>query len=433
MKTNVQNRSTACTHEGGPALTPNNPEKLLSRLVSSCLLWESEFYVDGKTIADQIAEAAHRCDPDFVARLAGRVRNEMNLRHVALQLVVCYFSHPKRTGSNPDWTQAIQRADEIAELVALWWKDGRRKLPAGMKRGLASAFHRFSAYQFAKYDRDGAVKLRDVMFLVHPKPRDEAEAATFKQIAERTLPSPETWEVLLSAGVDKRATFEYLIREGKIGYLALLRNLRNMVEARCDLSLVRAAIIIRKGADRVLPFRYVAAARACPALEREIDLALLDSIRDMPPLRGTTAVLVDVSGSMDRPLSSKGDLTRIDAACALASIVPAENLRVFSFSNNVVEVPPRRGLAGVEAIARSQHHAGTELGKAVELVNKTVDHDRLIVITDEQACDYVPPPVAKRAYMINVASYQNGVGYGPWTRIDGFSESVIRFIREVEE
>ena len=63
----------------------------------------------------------------------------------------------------------------------------------------------------------------------------------------------------------------------------------------------------------------------------------------------------------------------------------------------------------------------------------TLAHDRLIVVTDEQSHDRVPQPVAKRSYMINVGSYRNGVGYGPWTHIDGFSEAVIRFIAEVED
>ena len=90
-------------------------------------------------------------------------------------------------------------------------------------------------------------------------------------------------------------------------------------------------------------------------------------------------------------------------------------------------------MAGVDAILKSQQHGGTELAKAVDLINRKVPCDRLIVITDEQATDgRVPEPVAKRAYMINVASYQNGVGYGRWTHIDGFSEGVLRWMHEVE-
>jgi hypothetical protein len=105
---------------------------------------------------------------------------------------------------------------------------------------------------------------------------------------------------------------------------------------------------------------------------------------------------------------------------------------VFTFSDQVVEVPPRRGMAGVDAVIRSQPHGGTYLGRAVQAINDTVPHDRLIVITDEQSHDPVGNPVARHAYMINVASAKNGVGYGRWTHIDGFSEAVLRFIAENE-
>jgi len=141
-------------------------------------------------------------------------------------------------------------------------------------------------------------------------------------------------------------------------------------------------------------------------------------------------VLVDVSGSMDARLSAKSDLTRLDAAATLASVIPGD-VRVFTFSNEVVEVPARRGMAGVDAVVRSQPHGGTLLGQAVAHVNR-LKHDRLIVITDEQSHDRVPDPTAAKAYMVNVASDRNGVGYGKWTHIDGFSEAVLTYIREAE-
>src|SRR5262249_58959316 len=109
------------------------------------------------------------------------------------------------------------------------------------------------------------------------------------------------------------------------------------------------AIVAGKGAARVLPFRYVAAARAVPQLEPAIDQALCRAIAEMPPLPGKTIVLVDVSGSMHVRMSGKSDLSRIDAAAALAAIVPGD-VRVFTFSDAVVEVPPRRGMAGLDAL-----------------------------------------------------------------------------------
>src|SRR5262249_37708050 len=159
-------------------------------------------------------------------------------------------------------------------------------------------------------------------------PRYEAQTALWKQVAERTLASPDTWEVALSAGADKRETFERLLAERKLGYLALLRNLRNMDQAGVDEALVTEAILARRGAGRVLPFRYVAAARAAPRFERWLDEALMETVLEGPVFDGRTVVLVDVSGSMDWKLSAKSDLSRMDAAATLASVIPGD-VRVF--------------------------------------------------------------------------------------------------------
>jgi hypothetical protein len=168
--------------------------------------------------------------------------------------------------------------------------------------------------------------------------------------------------------------------------------------------------------------------------ERYLDTAMQMSCEGLPKLPGKTAILVDVSGSMDWALSDKSDLTRIDAASALAVLLSeiSEKLRVFTFSQLLVEVPARRGMALIDAIKTSQNHGGTFLGRAVnDLRSHISDYDRLIVITDEQSHDPVGKPVGK-GYMINVATYQNGVGYGDWLHISGFSESIVSYISEVE-
>lgn len=426
---NITARNYDVTHEGAPAAPNVSPENQLRRSVLSCLLWEKEFYEDGQSIAERIAEYAAKVKPEVLAALAIEAREVFNLRHVPLLLLdVLSKTAPALTADTV--ARVLQRADEPGELLSIYWRNGRKMIPAQMRKGIAKAFPKFDAYQLAKYDRDGAVKLRDVLRMVRPKPADEAQAALWKRVKDRSLDAPDTWEVALSGGADKKEVFERLLREGNLGYLALLRNLRNMATAGVDEGLVRDAIVARKnGAHRVLPFRYVAAARAAPQFEPFIDQALCEAVSEMPAYLGKTIILVDVSGSMDEKLSAKSDLKRIDAAAALGAIFPGD-IRLFTFSHQLAEVPPRRGMAGVDAIVNSQPHGGTYLGQAVAAINK-LPHDRLIVITDEQSHDAVPH-AAKRGYMINVASAKNGVGYGPWVHIDGFSEGVFRFIREVE-
>lgn len=435
------------THEGAPA--KRIPvEAQLRRSVMSCMLWEKEFYKDGQIIADRISELTTQVaqrDPSVLAGIAIEARHEQNLRHVPLLLLRTLVKVASGSLLKSDHTgtlvadaieRVISRADELSEFVAIYRADATNKkmLPAQMKKGLARAFQKFDEYALAKYDREGAFRLRDVLFLCHARPRDEEQAALWKRLINGEMKTPDTWEVALSAGADKRETFERLLREKQIGYFALLRNLRNMAEANVEEQLVRAAILARQGgADKILPFRYVAAARAAPRFEPELDTALCESVASSVPLSGKTIVLVDVSGSMDAHLSGKSDMKRIDAAAALASVVSGD-LRVFTFSNQLVEVPPRRGMAGVDAVIKSQDHGGTRLGQAVQLLNEQVKADRLVVITDEQSHDSVPAPKFKFKfkYLINVASNKNGIGYGSWTHMDGWSDSVLKFIPACE-
>lgn len=427
---NVKKAHTAFTHEGAPAFAHLTPEKQLRRSLLSCMLWEDEFYEDGQTIADRITETATKVSPECLAALAIEARSNHNLRHAPLILLAAL----SKAAGNPlvvsTIAAVIQRPDEMAELLAIYWRNGRKMVPHGMQRGLAKAFGKFSEYQLAKYDRDGAIKLRDVLRLARPKPTSDEQSALFKRVKDRTLTVPDTWEVELSGGKDKKETFERLMKEGKLGYLALLRNLRNMVKAGVDADLVKTTILARNGANRVLPFRYVAAARAAPQFERELDASLCAAIGEMPKLSGKSLVLVDVSGSMGRRISAKSDMKRIDAGAALAAMINGD-VRMFTFSNQTVEVPPRLGMAGVDAIINSQGHGGTDLGGAIDHVNE-IKADRLIVITDEQSQSHVGDPLHERSYLINVASNQNGIGYGKWVHIDGFSESVLRFIYEFE-
>lgn len=425
------------THEGAPAYPHLDDVQRLRRAVFACFLWEKQFYEDGVEIAERISELAKAVAPAVLSEIAIEARTEHNLRHAPLLLL----RELLRTGAGPDYPglisqtiyKTVQRADELAELLALYWatNDGKKTLSAQLKKGLAAACTKFDAYQLAKYDRPNAVKLRDVLFLSHAKPLTEEQASTWTRLVEGTLESPGTWEVGLSAGKDKKETFSRLLKERKLGYFALLRNLRNMAQAGVDSQMIRDAILARRGgAHRILPFRYVAAARAAPRFEPELDRALQAAVRELPRFEGDSIVLVDVSCSMRDKLSGKSDLTRMDAAAALASMFHGAR-RVFTFSSGLAEVPPRYGMAGVDAIKNSQHHNGTYLGRALEEVMRH-PHDRLVVITDEQTHDRIPDPAVKRSYVINVASNRNGVGYGKWTHLDGFSEAIFKYLHAYE-
>jgi 60 kDa SS-A/Ro ribonucleoprotein len=435
MKLNIkaQIANTLTTHEGGPAV-PATPLEELRRTVMACMLWENNFYEDGVSVANRIATLVAQIPPAEVAALAREARSTQHLRHVPLLLMRELARNPRGYAYGHDLSEVIQRADELAEFLAIYWKGGKEPLGKQTKKGLANAFQKFDEYALAKYNRDAKVRLRDVLFMVHAKPKDEAQAALWKRVVDKQLAPAGTWEERLSAGQDKREVFEDLLRKRELGYLALLRNLRNMHEAGVDTGLVFDALNRGAAKSRALPFRFVAAARAVPAWESKIDEAMQIALEGVEKLAGETVVLVDVSGSMDAKMSEKSDLNRIDAAAALAILVNGicEKTRVFAFSDSTLEVPARSGMALADAITQSMPHNSTLLGEAVKHVAlHAPTADRLIVVTDEQSQDAVGAPNC-RGYMINVATNKNGVGYGDWTRINGFSESIVRYIVEME-
>lgn len=434
MRTNTKTLNAERTHEGAVSVSVSATAQL-RRTVMACLLFEDTFYESGEDAAQRMRELVKQVPFKDAAQIAIDAREKMKLRHAPLFLVREILRHHKGRQVGDLIARVIQRPDECGELLALYWKDGKdQPLTAQLKVGLARALKKFNAYQLAKWNKDGAVKLRDVLFLSHAKPKDEAQADLFKKLAANELETPDTWEVQLSGGADKKATFERLMTERKLGALALLRNLRGMIEAGVSEDTIRAALASMK-AERVLPFRFISAAKHAPRLEDALEASMFRCLAEVPKLGGKTALVIDHSCSMEAPVSGKSEISRFDAAAALAMILRevCDRVRVFTFSDRVIEVPPRRGFAMVQAVREVINPVGTLLGSAVRTIYREYPEcDRIIVVTDEQSADRPPQPQG-RGYIVNVGSYQNGIGYGPWTTIDGWSEAIVEYIRANEE
>lgn len=467
MKTNIP-RQSIYTHEGGKA-KHINAEQQLRRSVMACLLWEDSFYEDGVAIAERVCNLIPQIDPAKVASIAIEAREKMHLRHVPLLIVremARYKTHKMFVSDT--LSRVIQRADELAEILSLYWKEGRCPISAQIKKGIARAFPKFSAYQLSKYDRPAKIKLKDALFLSHAKPKDGNQEEVWKKLITGTIEPAITWEYILSDttdGLTKKEKWEKVIdmwfADGKVrNHLAILRNLRNISEVDVSAYHMDKLIGCFKSpswtASQVLPFRFVAAAKHVPQWESFIEKAMLSSISQSDRLEGYTVLLVDVSRSMEDPLSRKSDLSRMDAACGLAILLReiCDKVSIFTFSNEFVQIPPRSGFALRDVIVDSQPHSSTPLGIAIRAIYENKGGDvrfnnyyfegkttylgqglrpsRLIVITDEQSCDSIPDPVGK-GYMINVSLEKNGVGYGSWLHIDGFSEAIVNYLLEYEK
>lgn len=514
--TTVKSKPTPKTHNGARA-DVETPFQQLERSTMTCLLWENTYYEQGESISDRIAKLIRQVEPDQVRALALKAKNEMYLRHVplfmAIELVKARHEAEKapsnyiklkksevlqltlkhgvsqaeadRLTIDQLWEKipialvrseinkvfpsslvsslvkdVVQRADELGEVISLYWGGKRKPLPKAIKTGLAEAFNKFDEYQFSKYKADDkskkAISLRDVMFLVHPKPENDARAELYKRIAEKTLTTAQTWEAQLSKvgqenkdkvsfAKSKKEIFENQMSNNKLGGLATLKNLRGMLEVGVDTQLIKN-YIANNSFKKVLPFRFLSAADHAPQLEKELYEAMVRCVKNVEKLPGKTLVLIDLSGSMDSKISSKGETKCSQVASAVGAIAEkvCENPVVFGYGTTL-----NRAMGSGFSLWKSLQKAnmgGTNTGDCTkQALGYHPDATRVIIITDEQSSDILPKLESnQRGYIVNVAPYGTGmytnnkskgneVKYeGNWTRINGWSEQIFRYIYAIE-
>lgn len=413
--------------EGAKAYVLTPEVELYSAVVTAGL--SDGFYEGANTRLVRIRELMDRNDPEFIARLAVYTRNDMYLRSIPLVLAVEMAK--KSSGNGLVGTtvkNVVQRADEITELLAYYQAANPRegvkklgKLSKQVQKGLGEAFNRFDEYQFAKYNREAAVTLRDALFLVHPKAKDENQQAIFDKIAAKTLAVPYTWETELSAlgqvkYVDDKARkaaftakWEELIDSGKLGYMALLRNLRNIIEAEVsDTHMRKVCNRLRDPREvsksKQLPFRFLAAYREVMLLKsyyvtmvmNALEDAVSASVVNMVGFDEEARVLIacDVSGSMQKPVSPKSKVLLYDIGLMLGMLLQSKCNKVitgmFGEKWKVVNMPSRNVLGNVQEFYRREGEVGyaTNGYKVVDdLIRHNLVMDKVILFTDCQLWD----------------------------------------------
>ena len=427
---------------------------LLRRAVLANLLWEDVAYMDGEKVANEIKRLIPLCPAEDVYNIALEARLMQKLRHTPLFIAVEMCKYPEhKMFVKYLLPRIITRADMLTDFLAIYWKDKKCPICNQAKKGLALAFHNFNEYKLAKYDRDAAIKLRDVMFLVHAKPRNQYEQELFNKVAERTLTPPETWEVMLSRGDDKKATWTKLITEKKIGGLAMLRNIANMQRAGVDRKTIQDGLKTLRN-SMLLPLDFWKSARMNPAFERDIEDAMIEAYKNLPKLSGSTLFIVDVSGSMGCLTSGNSQFNRMDQACAMAILAAnqCEDYELVTTAGNdgtVMQASewiqyPKRGFALAPQIMETRGRiggGGIFTRQCLEWCKdkfKDKKFDRIIIFSDSQDCDYpekrVPKPFGTYNYIIDVSAHTRGVNYkGVWTaEVSGMSEHFLTYIAALE-
>ena len=435
MKYNKKSEGTKTTNfMGEPAYTLHPKERLVN-LTATCLFAEPKYYGNMDKEIMALADSVGEADPEFLLKLSMYIRNELYLRTISTVLFVraANLQTVKGTGLIRKYAPHIlKRADELTEAIAIQLGMFGKPIPNCLKKGVAEAFHNFDAYQFAKYNRGNEVKLKDVVRITHPKPRTEEESLLFKQIVNDNLPTPETWEVVISTNGSTREAWNSVIP--KMGYMAKLRNIRNFVKVGANIDAVIQHLTNEKAIlnSRQLPHRYLSAYEAVEkyggeslsdegvfesevhsveakqtAIERlkeAIEYAMKKSAdMNIPKISGKTVIVCDNSGSARGDYGGESKLS----SSSIRSMADMGNLMglltwyscsdtVFAvFGDRLTFIRPDRDL-GMLKNFKAVDVAGQQVGQATEqgvftMIRKMIDEriiaDRIIVCSDLQIGD----------------------------------------------
>jgi hypothetical protein len=423
---------------------------------------EPKFYGDNPILetANKVIEA----DPQFAAKLAVYARRVFHMRSVSHALSAA-LAHS--VNGKPFIRQTVPRvavrADDMTEILAAYISLYGKPVPNGLKKGLADALHGFDEYELAKYKGErNALKLRDLLRVCHPAPKTGEESALWKRVIDNALETPLTWETELSAHGNNAESWEKLIDSGKVGYMALLRNLRNIIEAAPPniekvYDIIADPAQVRK--SRQLPFRFLSAYKelqnvssATSIVFDALEAAVEASVENMTAIPGKTCVVVDVSGSMGTPVSARSKISCAEIGLmlgVLASRVCEESLFLtFDTSLYKISVSKKAGILS-EMKSIPVRGGGTDMELPFRyLTDNKIKADRILIFSDNEVNRGAPG----RPVQALADRYRSGVNASCWVHavdllgygtqqftgsrtniIAGWSEKLLEFITLAEE
>lgn len=471
------------TYEGGPGHTRDVKSELFQLAVVN-MVGESTFYEsagDRDSRYVQLVRQATLDDAEWTGRFLGWLRNVANMRSASLVGAAEYTKARLDAGlagtSRGVVASVLQRADEPGEMLAYWTSRYGKKFPKPLKRGVADAATRlYTEYSTLKYDTGShAWRFADVLDLTHPTPKAPWQDALFKHALDRRhgrdnlqhmvehLPmiyrnvvlrsqaldgdfrglldpaelreAGMTWEDALSlAGskVPKAKLWDAMIPS--MGYMALLRNLRNFDEAGISAKsnahvLARLANSDEVARSRQFPYRFLSAYLAAPSdrWKQALNDALAYSMANIPELPGRTLILVDTSASMRNSVSAKSQIRAIDAAALLGVALTHRNtapngrgqVDLHGFADREFRHDVSRGASPLAEVSRFVGRVG-EVGHGTDMwgaLRRTYSgHDRVFIVSDMQTVtdrwggasasvdEIIPPKIP--VYGFNLGGYK---------------------------
>lgn len=487
VKVAIKSNDTGVNHEGIPAFTRTNKSDLFLLGVTN-FVSEDTFYEKADARDKRYAtlvQTVTKKDPEWVANFVTYLRGTANMRSVAI-VTACEYVKAGGPNGRRVIDSACQRADEPGEVLAYWTNKYGRPIPSSVKRGVADAAGRlYTERNQIKYDTAShAWRWADVINLVHPKPRDSRQDSLFgyvldnrytgkseffgealpmlgkrrdllalpkERARELVLSEPDrlrdagmTWESLSSLGAMDKAAWEAMIPS--MGYMALLRNLRNFDEA--GVSDKVAAKVAAKFTDpdevaksRQLPFRFYSAYKAAPSLRwgHALETALDLSLANIEKFRGRTLVLVDTSQSMTSThYSARGTIAPIHAAALFGNaLTKTGDVKIVMYADYAKEFEFPKGGSVLKGMSSLLNRVG-EIGWGTDIASGLrhwSGEDRVIILTDMQATDYIRGSVPDvPVYCFNLSGYATTI-VDPAKKMyemGGLTDNTFRMINSLE-
>mgnify|MGYP005841778419 CR=1 FL=1 len=402
-------------HANGKASSIDKKTELYTAVCTASL--QNKFYEKSPQSLQRIQSLIESVDPEFVQKLAIYARNDMNLRSIPIVIAVELAKAGKLTHKTV--SRIIKRPDEITEMLAYYVQRNERngikklnKLSKAIHKGIKYIFEsgKFDEYQYAKYNRDGEIRLRDALFITHPKPSIREQHELFRKIANDNLKTPDTWEVKISeAGSDsvrKREAWEELILSRKLPYMASVRNLRNVLESNVSnaafdqiCNYISNPVAVQK--SRMFPFRFMSAYREIDqldiprvsAVKETLEAAAKESSKNLPGFGTDTSVFVaiDTSGSMSRVISPRSRISYQDIALTMAAIIKERctltTLGIFGTTFKEVMIPNTPILETATKMMRISGDVGhlTHAHLSIDhLIKNNISIDKVIMFSDMQ-------------------------------------------------
>lgn len=394
---------------GGKAYSQSSELELVSLLLTSFM--QDQYYEKASDQLTRLKDLINKCNPKFVAQAAIYARTVYGMRsitHVTASELAKHIGGEKWAKNFYD--KIVYRVDDMMEIMS-YHKTNNGKFSGAMKKGFAKAFDKFTKYQLAKYRAAGkAFKLIDVVNVVHPKPTEGNEEA-IAALVKGDLKSFDTWEsALTEAGQTgetaaeklelKKGAWTKLIKEKKLGYLGLLRNLRNISEQAPEalpaaLESLTSREFIKK--SLIFPFQYLIAYKQfeklntkesrliTKALSEAIDISC-DNVKDLN-FTGNTLVAIDNSGSMDSPVTKSEHMKKSELG-ALFGIVFAKAINgdIMEFGTNARYIHYSLNEHSMDFAAgfheKNQVGHGTDFPSIFKTANKK--YDRVLIFSDMQ-------------------------------------------------